>query len=47
MSPEAKQAALSLIKTGTDHSALAPADLVVEAATENADTQRKNPASRG
>ena len=32
MSPEAKQEALSLIMTGTDHSALATADLVVEAA---------------
>ena len=47
MSPEAKQAALSLIATATDYSALAPADLVVEAATENADHQSKNPSGRG
>ena len=39
ISPEAKQAAIGLIATATDYSALAPADLVVEAATENADTK--------
>jgi 3-hydroxybutyryl-CoA dehydrogenase len=39
ISPEAKQAAIGLIATATDCSALAPADLVVEAATENADTK--------
>jgi len=41
MSPEAKQAAISLIATGTDYTALTPADLVVEAATENADVKVK------
>ena len=41
MSPEAKQAAISLIATGTDYNALAPADLVVEAATENVDVKVK------
>ena len=39
ISPEAKLAAIGLIATATDYSALAPADLVVEAATENADTK--------
>ncbi len=41
MSPGARQEALSLIKTGTDHSALAAADLVVEAASENAELKEK------
>jgi len=41
MGPAAKQAAVSLIATGTDYNALAPADLVVEAATENADVKVK------
>jgi 3-hydroxybutyryl-CoA dehydrogenase len=41
MSPGAKQEALSLIKTSTDNSALAQADLVVEAASENADLKEK------
>jgi len=41
MSPESRQAAISLIATGTDYTALAPADLVVEAATENADVKVK------
>ena len=35
MTPEAKQAALNLIEMGSECSVLAPADLVVEAATEN------------
>ena len=39
MSPEAKQAALGLIATGTDYVALTSADLVIEAATENADVK--------
>jgi|SRR5271165_3345479 len=39
MSPEAKQAAISLIATATDHGAVAAAGLVVEAATENADVK--------
>ena len=41
MSREAKQAAIGLIATGTDYAALAPADLVVEAATENAEVKEK------
>jgi 3-hydroxybutyryl-CoA dehydrogenase len=41
MTPEAKQAAISLIETGTDYATLAPADLVVEAATENADIKAR------
>ena len=41
MSPEAKQAALSLIQTRTDYSALASADLVVEAATENVEVKEE------
>jgi 3-hydroxybutyryl-CoA dehydrogenase len=41
MSPEAKQAAISLIATGTDYNAFAPADLLVEAATENVDVKMK------
>ena len=41
MSAEAKQAAISLIATATDYTALAPADLVIEAATENADVKVK------
>lgn len=41
MSPEAKQAAIRLIETGTGYSVLAPADLVVEAATENAEIKEK------
>ena len=40
-SPEANQAAIGLITTGTDYTALAPADLVVEAATENAEVKEK------
>ena len=39
MSPGAKQAALSLIATGTEYPAVASADLVVEAATENIDVK--------
>jgi len=41
MSPESKQAAISLIATGTDYTALAGADLVVEAATENAEVKEQ------
>ncbi len=41
MTLEAKQAAIGLIATGTDYTALAPADVVVEAATENADVKEK------
>jgi len=41
MTPEAKQAALGLIATGTDYVALTSADLVVEAATENVDVKEK------
>jgi hypothetical protein len=39
MSPEAKQTALGLIATGIDYVALTSADLVIEAATENADVK--------
>jgi 3-hydroxybutyryl-CoA dehydrogenase len=41
MSPETRQAAISLIERGTDYATLAPADLVVEAATENADIKAR------
>ncbi len=41
MTPEAKQAAISLINTARDYDILTPADLIVEAATENADVKEK------
>ncbi|MBV8458878.1 MAG: 3-hydroxybutyryl-CoA dehydrogenase, partial [Acetobacteraceae bacterium] len=41
MSAEAKQAALNLIRTATDYEILAAADLIVEAATENAEVKEK------
>jgi 3-hydroxybutyryl-CoA dehydrogenase len=41
MSPEGRQAATCLIQTSTHYGALAPADLVVEAATEAADVKIK------
>jgi 3-hydroxybutyryl-CoA dehydrogenase len=41
MSPEARQAAVHLIEMGTDYATLAPVDLVVEAATENADIKAR------
>ena len=39
MSADSKQAAISRVTAATDTTALAPADLVVEAATENADVK--------
>lgn len=39
MTAEAKQAAINLIEAGSDYGLLAPADLVVEAATENVDVK--------
>ena len=47
MSADSKQAAISRVTAATDTTALAPADLVVEAATENADVKVKNPAGSG
>ena len=41
ISPEARQAATRLIETSTHYGALAPADLVVEAAAESADVKIK------
>jgi 3-hydroxybutyryl-CoA dehydrogenase len=39
MSPEAKREALGLIATGTDYTAVTSADLVIEAALENAEVK--------
>lgn len=41
MTLEARQAALGLLRTATEHSVLEAADLVVEAATENAEIKEK------
>jgi 3-hydroxybutyryl-CoA dehydrogenase len=41
MSPDARQAAIGRIATGTGYSGLARADLVIEAATENAEVKQK------
>ena len=41
MTPDAREAAIRLIETGTDYGALALADLVVEAATENAEVKAR------
>jgi 3-hydroxybutyryl-CoA dehydrogenase len=41
IAPETKQAATSLINTAKDYDILTPADLIVEAATENADVKTK------
>jgi 3-hydroxybutyryl-CoA dehydrogenase len=41
MSPEAKQAAIRLIEAGSEFSVLAPADLVIEAATENVEIKAR------
>ena len=41
LSAEAKDAAMARIQVGTDYAALKPAQLVIEAATENADLKRK------
>jgi 3-hydroxybutyryl-CoA dehydrogenase len=41
LKPEAKAAAMTRIQVSTDYAALKPAQLVIEAATENADLKRK------